>query len=210
MSSLPFQQDRAGILSMVRSSRSQGGGRMVALACVLLSSLPGCGNPSFDVQIENLPDDPPGTPLDRDHRRGQPCLLCHGPYKGAKPQMSLAGTVFESPTNIDDLGKALVPAKGVKGVQISLSDPFGNVNGLPPGAGTPVTIPTETESGNFYVEAQRPRGFAPNFPLGARMDCPNGSQFTMISRISRDGSCNGCHVSRRDQGSPGWLECQPL
>lgn len=211
MSSLPFQQNRVDVWGFGRFSRGQGGGLMAALACVLLLALPGCGNPSFDVQIEQLPPDTVGP--GPNHRPGQPCLLCHGPYKGASPQMSLAGTVFKTITTQDTYGlppdyaeytAALKEATGLQGVSIKVYDPSGKINGVLPTNSRQVELKS-LESGNFFFKTIE---FSPNFPLGARMDCPDvGQQFTMISRISRDGSCNGCHALRKDQGSPGWLEC---
>jgi hypothetical protein len=174
---------------------------MVALAAVLLSALSGCGNPSYDVQIEGLPPDTGAVKPGGSHRAGQPCLLCHGPYKGAYPQLSVAGTVFTLPTTADQYVDAAadVESKAAPGVTVTVYDT--NVS-----SGRQIK---SDASGNFMIKIQD--NYTPLFPLGARMDCPqNGLQFTMISRISREGSCNGCHNLRKDQASPGWLECDAL
>ncbi len=67
---------------------------LLALPCLLLPALAGCGNPALDVKIATYKDDslePSGF-----HRRGQPCVDCHGAYKGAYPEIVVGGTVFAS------------------------------------------------------------------------------------------------------------------
>src|SRR6185369_14057082 len=123
---------------------------------------------------------------------GQPCLLCHGPYGGAKPEMSVAGTIFAIP---DPEGKKPL---GVEGVKVTITDSFGD---------------TKTKKtnciGNFYIKADE---WQPGFPLAAKIEypTPGGSGTTpvyMSSRIGRDGSCAGCHVGERSESSPGWVFC---
>ena len=201
MSSLSLEQNGAGRSGPDRSPRRQGSDLMVALAAVLLSALSGCGNPSYDVQIEQLPPDT-GAKEGGSHRPGQPCLLCHGPYKGASPQLAVAGTVFSDKTQADSYVDAAADAAklGQPGVTVTVYD-------------TAVATGRQKKSdasGNFWLTVDE---YTPLFPLGARMDCLKADgttlQFTMASRISREGSCNACHSVKRDQSSAGWLECAP-
>jgi hypothetical protein len=175
---------------------------------LLLPALVGCGNAALDVKIAQLGDDEPGIEPGPLHRSGQPCTWCHGPYKGASPEMVVAGTVMGSLTD----GKP-IPVAGVK---IIITDSLGSVNGVRPPGGP--TEKTTNCAGNFYFtreEIQQTLGFETlAFPLGVKIICPNpsdpaaeGATLSMNTRISREGSCNGCHQGRQDQQSPGWVNC---
>src|SRR5262249_20277323 len=83
-------------------------------------ALLGCGNPSRDVEIKALGGEVPGVPASAFHRPGQPCIDCHGPYKGAKPEMALAGTVFAIPM----LNETSIPVP-VGNVKITVTDALG-------------------------------------------------------------------------------------
>lgn len=169
----------------------------LTLPLLLLSALVGCGNPSIDDKIATLPNDGL-TPSDA-HRAGQPCVLCHGPYKGASPEMIIAGTIFAK----DAAGK-LIPAKGA---EVNITTSLDKVNGATP--------PLKTNcAGNFYLTHDQVfTQFALDtiaFPLNVEIKCPNGSTQTMQGRISRDGSCGGCHTSKQDQDSPGLIICDSV
>jgi hypothetical protein len=217
MSPLPFQQADAGTFGLLKAPRGQAGGLMVALACVFLSALPGCGNPSFDVLIERLEPDPPGVVPGPDHRPGQPCLLCHGPYKGASPQMSVAGTIFKAPATAGEMNPK---GETLSNVNVKVFDADGKLNGLGENdtkvakllSGMPYRTNDPLKGGNFFFEADGDNAFKPSFPLNAQIECSTSTggtvQFTMVGRISREGSCNYCHQGAKSQQSPGWIECQ--
>jgi hypothetical protein len=148
-----------------------------------------------DAEIAALGPEDPEVPPSEVHRPGQPCLLCHGPYKGASPEMSVAGTIYGYAWDSND--PKPIP---VQGVTIELFDTFKT---------SPPVVPTTNCAGNFYVTKDK---WDPAFPLAAaiRYPVPNepmGQRISMGTRISRDGSCGGCHVGQPNQGSPGWVYC---
>ena len=154
----------------------------------------------LDVKIAAHGGEVTGVEPSEFHRPGQPCLACHGVYGGASPLMSIAGTIFAAP-----IEKLPTP---VEGVNVVITDAFGNKNGK-----GPTETPPERKTncvGNFFFTKDE---FNPGFPLEAKIECPTkpGSVDTtghyMSSRISREGSCGACHDGKRDQGSPGWVYC---
>ncbi|MFO0755277.1 MAG: hypothetical protein U0359_02225 [Byssovorax sp.] len=149
----------------------------------------GCGNPALDVRIDALGGEVPGVEPSEYHRPGQPCLLCHGPYKGAEPELAIGGTIFAIPAKSDD--DAFTP---VEGVTVTLTDAFR----------VEKTVKTNC-IGNFYIKKD---DWDPGFPLQAKIDCGKGTvPRYMSTRISRAGSCADCHTGKQDQGSPGWVYC---
>ncbi|MEZ4297846.1 MAG: hypothetical protein R3B70_23015 [Polyangiaceae bacterium] len=166
----------------------------MAASCMLLAS---CANPVPDAYIEDLGEEVPGVPQSDIHRPGQPCLLCHGPYKGVEPEMTVAGTIYGYPFDLGVKGGDPIP---VEGVIIELSDSFGN---------SPPEPPKTNCAGNFYLTKEQ---WNPAFPLRVAVRYPvpgdeDGERVSMGTRISRDGSCAGCHTGRPTQGSPGWVYC---
>lgn len=169
----------------------------LALSCVLLPALAGCGNPAIDSLVKDLGEDsaPPG-PL---HRPGQPCVACHGPYYGASPRMSIAGTIFATNTL-----KAEDQPTPVAGAVVILTDTENKPTG-----------PVTNCAGNFYLEYD---AYQPVFPVAVEVQCPSPtdpnapkiSSLVMQGRVSREGSCNACHRGERNQGSPGWAICNAL
>lgn len=180
------------IASLVGTARARIG-RSAALAVALAAAAAGCGNPAVDVRVEQLGDEVAGVEPGPFHRPGQPCVLCHSTYVGASPPISVGGTIFATPTVGDELPRP------VEGVKVHVTDAFGK-------QATAVT----NCIGNFYFETET---YDPAFPLHVEMDYPvPGSDGTtrrvvMSTRISRDGSCAGCHFGPRTQGSPGWVYC---
>lgn len=165
----------------------------IALTGLLVLSLAGCPNPVQDRRIEELGGECSDVPESEFHRPGQPCVLCHGQYQKDSPVMSIGGTVFatkSSPTPVED-------------VEILLTD----ANGTSP----PNPVMTNC-IGNFFIDAD---DWTPAFPIHAEIVCPNPDdvdeprRLVMGTRITRDGSCAGCHIDkpgdRRD--SPGWIYC---
>jgi hypothetical protein len=103
--------------------------------------------------------------------------------------MSVGGTIFAAPAD------APIPVGEAK---ITVID----------AAGESRTVKSNC-IGNFWITTEQ---WQPLFPLRAELTCAfaNGTGSTrtlMISRISRDGSCAGCHVGVQNQGSPGWVYC---
>lgn len=163
----------------------------LALVALFAPFAQGCGNRAVDERIAALGDEAPGVPPSEFHRPGQPCLLCHGEYLREEPVMSVAGTIYAFPTQDKPLP--------VKGVKVKLTDSFGE------------TFEAGTNcAGNFFVTVDQ---WKPSFPLRAEMEYPvpgslgNTKRVVMSTRISRDGSCAGCHVGAPNQGSPGWVTC---
>lgn len=164
-----------------------------AILPLLLAGLGACSNPVVDQKVEALGPEVAGVEPSEWHRPGQPCLLCHGPYGGAKPEMSVAGTVFATP---EKKAKDLV---GVEEVVVTITDSFGDV------------VEKKTNCiGNFFITTEEWR---PGFPLAAKIEYPDpgGGDGTtpayMATRIGRDGSCAGCHEGPASETSPGAVYC---
>jgi len=153
----------------------------------------GCANPVVDDKIDLLGDEPlPDLEDFQFHRAGQPCVLCHGEYEAEGPMMSVGGTVYRS-----KLSK--VP---VEGAMVRMWDAFG------------AFAEAKTNCvGNFWIEKE---DFDPAFPLHVEVVYqlaaagPLKTQ-PMASRISRDGSCAGCHqdLASPTQFSPGRVYASP-
>jgi hypothetical protein len=162
------------------------------LAALAAAALTACGNPAIDDQVKALGPEVDGVAPSEYHRPGQPCLLCHGVYGGAKPLMSVAGTIFAIP---ERKGK---PSTGVEGVIVTVTDSFGDVK----------TKKTNC-IGNFFITADE---WEPGFPLAAKIEYPSTSgkgttPAYMSTRIGRDGSCAGCHHGLRAADTPGSIYC---
>jgi len=169
--------------------------RVTLAAFGLSAALSGCANPVQDARIAELGPEDPGVPPSEIHRPGQPCLLCHGPYKGAGPEMSVAGTIYGYSWDANNPDP--IP---VEGVTIEISDSNGTA---------PATPPKTNCAGNFYLTTT---DYNPSFPLRVAIRYPvdgekDGQRHSMGTRISRDGSCGSCHKGAPNQGSPGWVFC---
>jgi hypothetical protein len=165
----------------------------IVLVGVLGIGLAGCPNPVQDREIEALGGECSDIPESEYHRPGQPCVLCHGQYEKDSPRMSIAGTIFATKSS----------ATPVEGAEILLTDANGS---SPPG-------PVLTNCiGNFFIEDD---AWTPAFPIHAEIVCPNPDdmdeprRLVMGTRISRDGSCAGCHIDKPGDhlDSPGWIYC---
>lgn len=164
------------------------------LAILGALSASACGNPVIDDKVALLGPEVEGVAKSEYHRPGQACLLCHGPYGGAKPEMTVAGTVFAIPAK---KGKKSV---GVEDVVVTITDSFGDVK----------TKKTNC-IGNFFITADE---WQPGFPLAAKIEypTPGGPEDSttpayMSTRIGRDGSCAGCHEGPRSETTPGAVFC---
>lgn len=183
-----------------------------AIAGLAVTSLStGCGNPAVDDKIAVLGGEQQGVPQGPFHRPGQPCTLCHSKYYGAKPEMSVAGTVFAD----------LKSFNTVDNVDVVLTDAVGETR-----------TATTNCIGNFFITKE---SWDPQFPIAAEIRYPvydSAGNVTkddkdqiirkvkaMGSWINRDGSCASCHtlygrVPAVDQGqnpiwydSTGWIYC---
>ncbi len=150
-----------------------------------------CSDPLRDGKIEALGDEDAGFALNEIHRPGQPCVTCHSLYEGAKPLMSVAGTLFTDPTrpDPDEKGLQLVPQHTIR-----LIDSEGTI------------IEKETNRcGNFFATIEE---FDPAYPVRAELYGPGPDDTlvpidVMASRIGRDGSCGTCHAHPATSQSPG-------
>jgi len=132
-----------------------------------------CSDPVHDQRVNELgPEDPQGP--SPNHRRGQPCLLCHDANGGSKPEMVVGGTIFAS-SDFD--------APGAEDVTVQFVDAAG---------GGPLNDPvTVGPSGNFYVlKTDWPDM---TFPLKVRLLKGGSTVQSMRTTINREGSCNYCH-----------------
>jgi len=109
---------------------------------------------------------------------GMSCIDCHA--KGEGPRFLIAGTVFQSLAEADDV-------YGVKDVTVQITDAKGKVFKL-----------TTNASGNFFLEA---RGNTLTAPFTAKV-IVNGKERAMGSPQS-SGSCNVCHTAKGVNGAPG-------
>lgn len=179
-----------------RSRDVQRRGRLTAAPALALGvALAACGNPALDDRIDALGDEVPGVEPSAFHRPGQPCVLCHGPYFGAQPELSIGGTIFAT-----DRGR--VP---VEGAVVRIWDSVGDSREL-----------TTNCIGNFFAKKE---DWDPLFPLKVEVEFGlPGKEATdrrlvgMSSRIEREGSCAGCHVDNKSevsqtQASPGRVYC---
>jgi hypothetical protein len=163
-----------------------------ALLAGVIALSSACNSPVNDERIECLGGEQPEVPPSEFHRPGQPCVTCHGEYAADSPILAVGGTIFATPSDP-------VP---VEGVLVRLTDAKGTV-----------VEKTTNCIGNFQVTADE---WTPAFPLRAEIECPTRDparpvrRFVMGTRITRDGSCAGCHIGPPAQNSPGWIYCAEI
>ena len=108
-------------------------------------------------------------PTGREHRPGQPCLVCHGAdYTPGGDVFEVAGTIFETPDSV----------LGLRGAFVILTDADEREVRL-----------ESNRAGNFYLESDR----SLRFPLQVAIEF-EGTQVEMRSPIVREGSCAHCHT----------------
>lgn len=154
--------------------RPHGPHPIAALCLALAAAAPAaCSDPSRERALAELGPEDQGGPSPN-HRRGQPCLLCHDATGGAKPEMVVAGTVYATPA---------ADADGADDVEVQFVDASG---------GGPLNNPfTLFPSGNFYVKTSDWPDLA--YPFKVRL-LKNGQPVAiMTSTVNREGSCNFCH-----------------
>jgi len=133
-----------------------------------------CTDPVYDSQIQALGDEAPNVPTGDLHRPGQPCVLCHSSTGPASSrQFAIAGTVFTTLTP---------PLKPEAAVEILMVDANGS---------SPKKPIFSNAAGNFFVDTQDWPELA--FPVKVQI-YKQGLRRPMVSHISREPSCAGCHA----------------
>ena len=105
------------------------------------------------------------------HRPGQPCVLCHSTYEGAKPLMAIGGTIY-----YQNSGGQILPAENVL---VRITDSQNTERKA-----------CTNEVGNFWVERDNWQDIT--YPLEVRA---GGRR--MQSIVGREGSCAACHTLHR-------------
>jgi hypothetical protein len=150
--------------------------RMIMVcACAVLLLVGGAFASAQGTTVTKWTQGDRGSPL---MHPGMSCIDCHA--KGEGPRFLIAGTVFKSLTEADNV-------YGVEGVTVQITDAKGNVFKL-----------TTNASGNFYLQA---RGNTLVMPFTAKV-ISNGKERAMGSAQST-GSCNTCHAAKGLNGAPG-------
>lgn len=152
------------------------------LLCAALAA--SCTDPVLDDAIYLLGEEPGfyfdvegkrvGTGETAFHRQGQPCVTCHQ-KSGSVPSVPflVAGTVFETKAE----------RRAAEDVQILLVDAYGE---------SPLVIPRTNKAGNFFVTMDDWPSFRA-FPIKVNIYRPDRGKVAMITHISREPSCAGCH-----------------
>jgi hypothetical protein len=157
-----------------------------ALFTLLLGlGMAGC-DPVHADDIAALGGETPGVPPGPMHRPGQPCVVCHD-SGGKSPELSVAGTVFESQSS----------SEGVSGVTVLMTDSAGSSYSA-----------TTNSAGNFLVT---PSQWTPTYPITSTQLQAGHVTVVMYSEIGRNGSCAGCHSYPAPAGpsSPGRVSVVP-
>lgn len=106
------------------------------------------------------------------HRPGQVCSACHVENGKSSVVFTVAGTIFAGPNKLT----------GVEAAEIQLTD----------SVGTQYIAKTNCV-GNFFV---KPEQWSPKFPILVRVR-KGGTALLMKGPISREASCNACHLGRK-------------
>ena len=170
------------------------GWRVVFAALGLSIALGACSSPAVDARIEALGEEVPGVEPSEYHRAGQPCVLCHSTYEGASPAISVGGTIYAVKAAREE---DLIP---IENARVRITDSFGE------------TREALTNCvGNFFLTKE---DWSPAFPLSAEIEFTTpgspgdaAKRVVMNTRISRDGSCAGCHSGPTSPTTPGWVFC---
>ena len=155
--------------------------RVVVFATAMLLGASAACDPVKSDAIAALGGDAPGVRDGPLHRGGQPCTLCHDGQIGDPSAFSVAGTLYDTPS---DAGVAV-------GATVSLVDSVDS--------GFKATT---NQAGNFYVT---PGQWAPTFPIVRVViaSAGGGTVVTMQSDVGRNGACATCHFEPAGLDSPG-------
>lgn len=132
-----------------------------------------CLDPVHQDAVDALGGEANGERPGPTHRRGQPCLTCHGGRGPGSPDFSLAGTVYEVRGQPDV----------ARGVTVTITDLNGTAKAV-----------VTNSAGNFYIGSDQ---WHPVYPLHVKLE-RDGTKAGMISRIGGDGSCADCHQGAGD------------
>ncbi len=146
---------------------------MRALTTVLLATFAlafgsSCLDPVHQDAVDALGPETNGEHPGPTHRRGQPCLTCHGGSGPGSPDFAVAGTVYAVRGGSD-------PAPGVT---VTITD----LNG------TAKSVITNS-AGNFYITRD---SWRPVYPLSVSLSDGTKTK-AMFSHVGGDGSCATCH-----------------
>jgi hypothetical protein len=136
------------------------------------------GDPVHDDAVAALGAEIPSVPAGELHRAGQPCVECHQSGGPASSAFSVAGTVFNGPTD----------GLGLENVQVRMVD----------AAGSQRVVSTNCV-GNFFI---RQSDWDPAFPIKVGIGLGDVEQ-VMKGIIGRHGGCASCHQAPAGQASPG-------
>ncbi len=135
-------------------------------------------DPTHSDQVSALGGEAPNVNEGPTHRPGEPCLRCHDGAFGDPEEFSVAGTIYRGAED----------ATGADGVTVIMTDATGSTH-------TALT----NSAGNFYVT---PGDWTPKYPMQAQIES-GSTKVPMLTLISRDGACSGCHVAPASDDSPG-------
>lgn len=170
----------AGSLSIAPSR-----GSLVGLGFMALLAS-GCEDPVRQEQIAALGPEAANVLPGPLHRPGQPCLLCHEAL-GPAPRFTVAGTVFQAPSEAQPVG----------GTEVRLID-----------SARRSFVAYTNCVGSFFVT---PTEYEPVLPLWVSLS-GLGLQIAMESPMHKDGDCGACHQGKKSQSSAGhvFLSDDPL
>jgi hypothetical protein len=112
------------------------------------------------------------------HRPGEPCLTCHGGEGPGSPELSVAGTVYESQG----------AQTWLDGATVTLTEATGATRSL-----------ETNQTGNFFVRTDE---WTPTYPMLVSVSF-RGVSIKMATHVGRDGSCADCHTDPPGPASAG-------
>ena len=159
------------------------------LAFCAVVALAAC-DPVHSDEVSALGGEAEGVPRGPLHRPGQPCTVCHDGALGDPPGFTIAGTVYQRPSD----------TTGLVNVTVNMLDKAGSCFST-----------TTNAAGNFYVTS---RQWTPTYPIvrttaggsGTCAPCAAGAGgrcVQMFSEIGWSGSCSSCHTQTSGPSSPG-------
>ena len=166
--------------------RPRGALGLVAIAglCAGWALQAGCGiveevvDPVHAREIAALGSDPSGEEPGPTHRAGQPCLVCHGSAGPNGPELSVAGTIYQTKTGVQAL----------RGAVVTLIDAQQTMRQF-----------DTNRTGNFLVRAGTWR---PVYPMRVSVSY-GGVTVDMKTHVGREGSCAACHTDPEGPVSAG-------